>query len=182
MLPSLLFGVGVFVSKADSMTDDVTIRQVESRDHDAIARLWQTLTDEHVQLDPRLPVAVPGAAESYAERLLERRDDPFTRTFVATVGDQVVGYILGAVIDLTADLFEYEDSGFIADVFVNPAYRRRGIARQLVETMNRWFAERGVFRVEWQVASANLTAIRFWEAVGGRPITIRMRVSLDRNP
>ena len=150
------------------MADDLFIRPVEPQDHNAIARLWQALTDYHVQLDPRLPVSAPGAAENYAARLLERRDDPYTRTFVAEVGGQVVGYILGAVIDLTADLFEYVDAGFIADVFVDPAYRRRGIARRLVETMNNWFAEQGVARVEWQVATKNPDAIRFWEAVGGK--------------
>lgn len=161
------------------MADEIIIRPAAPQDQDAIARLWQALTDYHIGLDPRLPVAAPGAAENYASRLLERRDDPYTRAFVAEIDGQVVGYILGAVIDLTADLFEYVDSGFIADVFVDPAHRRRGIARRLVETMSRWFAEQGVARVEWQVAALNPDAIRFWEAVGGQPVTIRMQKSLD---
>jgi GNAT superfamily N-acetyltransferase len=161
------------------MADDITIRPAEPKDQETVARLWQALTDYHVRLDVRLPTAAPGAAENYAARLLERRDDPDTRAFVAEVGGQVVGYILGAVIDLLPDLFEYVDSGFIADVFVDPAYRRRGIARRLVETINAWFADRGVYRVEWQVATANPDAIRFWEAVGGSEITVRMQASLD---
>jgi GNAT superfamily N-acetyltransferase len=159
------------------MADDITIRPVAPPDEDAIARLWQALTDFHVQLDPRLPTATPGAAENYAARLLERRDDPYTQTFVAEVGGQVVAYILGAIIEMQPDLFEYVDAGFIADVFVDPAHRRRGIARQLVETLTAWFAERGVFLVEWQVAARNPDAIRFWEAVGGQPLTIRMQKS-----
>jgi GNAT superfamily N-acetyltransferase len=161
------------------MADDITIRPVAPHDQSAIARLWEALTDYHVRLDPRLPTAVPGAAENYAARLLERRDDSYTRTFVAEVGGLVVGYILGAIIEMQPDLFEYVDSGFIADVFVHPAYRRRGIARRLVETMNGWFAGQGVARVEWQVASLNPDAIQFWEAVGGQPVTIRMQKSLD---
>jgi ribosomal protein S18 acetylase RimI-like enzyme len=161
------------------MADNVTIRPAAPQDEGAIARLWQALTDFHVGLDARLPTAARGAAENYAARLLERRDDPYTRTFVAEVDGQVVGYILGAIIDLHADLFEYADSGFIADVFVDPAYRRRGIARQLFETMSAWFAEQGVQLVEWQVASSNLEAILFWEAVGGKPITVRMQKRLE---
>jgi GNAT superfamily N-acetyltransferase len=143
------------------MADDITIRPVAPPDEDAIARLWQALTNFHVQL--------------------ERRDDPYTQTFVAEVGGQVVAYILGAIIELQPDLFEYVDSGFIADVFVDPAYRRRGIARQLVETLTAWFAERGVFLVEWQVAALNSDAIRFWESVGGQPLTIRMQKPPDEN-
>jgi GNAT superfamily N-acetyltransferase len=161
------------------MADDITIRPVAPPDEEAIARLWQALTDYHVQLDPRLPTAAPGAAENYAARLLERRDDPYTQTFVAEVGGQVVAYILGAIIEMQPDLFEYADSGFIADVFVDPAYRRRGIARQLVETLTAWFAERGVFLVEWQVAAKNPDAVRFWESVGGQALTIRMQKHSD---
>ncbi len=157
----------------------MTIRLVQPKDQAAIARLWQALTDDHVQLDPRLPGSTPGAAERYAERLVERRDDPYTRTFVAEVDGQVVGYILGAVIDLHPDLFEHVDSGFIADIFVDPAYRGRGLARQLVTTMNNWFREQGVSRTEWQVAALNKDGIRFWEAVGGSPIMLRMRMDLD---
>jgi GNAT superfamily N-acetyltransferase len=163
----------------EAMADDITIRPVAPPDEGAIARLWQALTDYHVQLDPRLPTSTPGAAENYAARLLERRDDPYTQTFVAEVGGQVVGYVLGAIIELQPDLFVYADSGFIADVFVDPAYRRRGIARRLVEAITAWFAERGVFLVEWQVAAQNPDAIRFWESVGGQPLTIRMQKRSD---
>lgn len=158
------------------MGTTVTIRPVEPRDERAIARLWQALSDYHVEIDSRLPPPTPGAAERYAERLIERRDDPQTHTFVAVVDGKVVGYVLGAVIDLHPDLFQHVDSGFIADIFVDSAYRQQGIARQLVETINKWFAEQGVTRTEWQVAAANVEGIRFWEAVGGQSIMIRMRM------
>jgi len=158
---------------------DVIIRRVEPRDEEAIARMWRTLSDYHVGLDRRLPVPTDGAAKQYAARLLEQRDDPSTRAFVAEVDGQVVGYLLGAVIDLQSDLFEYVDTGFIADIYVDPGHRRRGIARRLVETINGWFADEGVRHVEWQAAVANADAIHFWEALGGRAITVRMRVELD---
>lgn len=163
-----------------SERDAVMIRPVQREDAAAIARLWQALTDEHVALDPQLPGATPGAAERYAERLLERRDDPFTRTFVAETGGVVVGYVLGAILDLHPDLFDYVESGFIADIYVEPAYRRRGIARRLFETMTRWFAEQGVTQTEWQVSAVNLDGLRFWEAVGGKPIMVRMRLGPDQ--
>lgn len=161
--------------------DDAVIRAVEPRDEAAIARLWQELTDYHVALDPRLPGATPGAAERYSSRLLERRDDPFTRAFVAEVAGEVVGYVLGAVVDLHPDLFDHVESGFIADIYVTPAYRRRGIARQLVAAINTWFAAQGVRYTEWQVAARNREGIRFWEAINGSAIMVRMRVDLNGN-
>jgi GNAT superfamily N-acetyltransferase len=108
---------------------EVTVRPVAPRDETALARLWQALSDHLVRVDPRLPAATPGAAKRYASRLLERRDDPYTRAFVAESGGQVVGFALGAVVDLHPDLFEHIDSGFIADIYVDPAFRRQGIAR-----------------------------------------------------
>jgi ribosomal protein S18 acetylase RimI-like enzyme len=165
--------MGAFCCEA---VDVAAIRPVESRDQAAIARLWQALSDYHARIDPRLPLAVPGADERYAERLIERRGDPGTRVFVAEVDGQVVGYILGAIIDLHPDLFQHTDAGFIADIFVDPAYRRRGIARELVETISAWFTEQGAQHIEWQVAAANTAGVRFWEAVGGLAIMVRMRL------
>ena len=178
ILPSLVLGWEFFFSYSE-IALEIVIRPVEPKDESAIARLWQALSAYHESLDARLPPAVPGAAERYAARLVERRDDPFTRALVAEVNGQVVGYILGAVIDLHPDLFQHVDAGFIADIYVDPAFRRQGVARQLVRTMYRWFSKQGVQQVEWQVAATNAEGIRFWEAVGGEPIMVRMRASLD---
>jgi len=155
----------------------VTIRLVEPRDQEAIARMWEALSAYHTRLDSRMPRAAAGAPAAYASRLIEVRSDAETRAFVAEVEGAVVGYVLGAVVDLTPDLFEHEDVGFIADIYVEPDYRRRGIARQLFNAICDWFAAQGVRHVEWQVAVANAEARRFWEAVGGRGLTMRMRLS-----
>jgi GNAT superfamily N-acetyltransferase len=147
-----------------------------------LAHLWQALVDYHTQLDGRLPRTANGAATRYAERLLRRVEhSTFTRAYVAELDGQVVGYVLGSVLDLHPDLFEQREAGFIADLFVLPAYRRRGIARRLVAAVNAWFAEQGMRIVEWSVAAANVEGLRFWEALGGQPIMVQMRVSLDEH-
>ncbi len=159
--------------------ESVTIRPVEPHDQEAIARMWAALSTYHTQLDSRMPRMAAGAPAAYASRLIEVRGDAQTRAFVAEVDGTVVGYVLGAIVDLTPDLFEHEDVGFVADIYVEPAFRRRGIARQLFRGICHWFAEQNVRRVEWQVAVANEEARRFWESVGGRELVVRMRL-LDR--
>lgn len=159
--------------------DVVTIRPVEPRDEQAVADLWQQLSDFHSNLDPRLPAAVPGAKTRYAARMIERRNDPQTRAYVAEVGGRVVGYVLGAIVDLHPDLFDYVNAGFIADIFVEPAYRQRGIAAELVTEINRWFYAQGIRHTELQVAAANTGGLYFWEALDGLAVMVRMRIELD---
>ena len=111
--------------------------------------------------------------------MIERRNDPYKRAFVAEIEREVVGYVLGAVVDLHPDLFQHVESGYIADIYVDPAYRRRGIARMLLDAIRGWLAEQGVQHIEWQVAATNPAGTAFWEAVGGRPVMVRMRLPLD---
>ncbi len=163
-----------------SHKEPITVRPVTPQDKDALARLWQALVDYHAQLDERLPRAIDGAAARYAERLVRRvQRGASAQAYVAEVAGQVVGYVLGSVLELHPDLFEQRRAGFIADLFVLPAYRRRGIARRLVRALNAWFVERGVRVVEWHVAAANAEGLRFWRALGGRPIMVQMRAPLE---
>ncbi len=132
----------------DDMASEVSNPRGQAADEGAIARLWLALSEYHVALDDRMPVPTEGAAERYAARLVERRNDPQTRAFVAEIDREVVGFVLGAVVDLYSDLFEHAESGYIADVFVDPAHRRRGVARQLFGAMAGWFrAGRRAYRV-----------------------------------
>ncbi len=158
---------------------EFTIRPVEPRDETSIARLWQSLTHHLTSLDPRLPGATPGAPERYATRLIERHDDPNTCAFVAEADDRVVGYILGAIVDLHPDLFQHVSAGYIADIFVDRAYRRLGIGSELVEALLEWFAEAGIHSVEWQTAAADSAALDFWSAMDGLAIMVRMRMELE---
>ena len=99
---------------------------------DAIARLWEQLVAYHRALDDNLPVAAPDGAERYAERLIDRLEDSQTCVLVAQEGGEIVGFVLGVVVDLVPEMFMPESGGFLADVFVEQAYRRRGIGQALV--------------------------------------------------
>ena len=77
--------------------------------------------------------------------------------FVAEVGGQVVGSIIAAF-----DGWR----GHIYRLAVHPAFRRRGIARRLVDSAHDSFAAWGAKRITALVETDHAWAVSFWSAVG----------------
>lgn len=160
------------------MDESVTIRVAQSDDADTIGRLWKQLADYHRDLNPMMPIPAADGAERYAARVQSRLDDSYTKTLVAEVSGEVIGYIMGVVVDLLPEMFEQERAGFLADIYVLPEYRGKGIGRGLVRTLADWFRSRGIEHMEWYVASANQSGIAFWQTMGGQNVMTRMRLTL----
>ncbi len=158
---------------------EVNVRPAQPDDLDAVARLWESLVEYHRQLDADLPPAAPQGARRYARQLLDRLDDPMTRVLVADADGEVVGYVLGVVVDLAPQMFQQEASGFLADIYVDQSYRRQGVGRALVETLIAWFAQRGLHYYEWHVAARNQESLAFWRSLGGREVMLRMRGEIE---
>ena len=158
--------------------DKVIIRPAAPQDIDAIAQLWLALVGYHREIDPDLPPAAPNGALRYARRLVDRLEDPMTSVLVAETEGKVVGYVLGMVVDLAPEMFAQSPSGFLADIYVDTAYRRHGVGRALVEHLSAWFRDRGLHYFEWHVAALNDDAVEFWRKVGGRDVMLRMRGEL----
>lgn len=157
---------------------EVIIRPVNKGDADALGEMWLDLVAYHQKLTPDLPGPARGGEHRYVRRILERLDDPYTCALVAEVDGQVVGFILGMVIDLMPDIFDQRPSGFLADIYVEPQMRRHGVGRSLVNALVDWFRQCGIHSFEWHVASNNPAGIAFWRSVGGRDVMIRMRADV----
>jgi len=67
---------------------------------------------------------------------------------------------------ITSSLSKIRHSGHLTSVFVHPAYRRRGIARILVERLLVQAASAGMESVRLEVVADNLDAIRLYESLG----------------
>lgn len=147
-------------------------------DADSVARMWEQLVSYHRLLDTDLPPATPDGAQRYAKSLSERVDDSHTCTYVAETDGKLIGYVLGVVVDFPPEMFEQVPSGFLADIYVEEAYRRFGVGRALVNALAEWFHERGLHYFEWHVAAKNREGIEFWKSLGGREVMLRMRADL----
>jgi GNAT superfamily N-acetyltransferase len=161
--------------------DTVTIRLFTPDDAKAVAALWESLVDFHQTLDKDLPRATSGGGRIYVERMVSRIGDADTLVLVAEIDGHVVGYVLGAIVDLVPDMFEREMCGFIADIFVEPDHRRHGIGRMLIDAVLDWFRSEGIRYYEWYVAAQNPTARAFWREMGGRELMVRMRCEIKQD-
>lgn len=59
---------------------------------------------------------------------------------------------------------------YLEDLFVEPAFRGRGIGRDLLRAIARLAVERGCGRFEWAVLDWNAPAIGFYKSLGARPM------------
>lgn len=157
----------------------MNIRLATEDDVTAIGQMWEKLAQFHNMLDSALPPAARGGGKVYARRLLSRLSDTQTRVLVAEHEGQLVGYALAVILDVIPDMFLQENSGFLADIYVDDVFRRMGIGRALVDTVRAWLLENGIRSFEWYVAEGNDVGKRFWESVGGRRVMVRMRAETE---
>jgi ribosomal protein S18 acetylase RimI-like enzyme len=119
------------------------LRSCRVSDIPAVLELWARSTDASVGDNPK------------AIRLRLRRDrDLFV---IALDGTRVVGTLIGGWDGWRATM---------ARLAVDPAYRRRGIARLLVRRVEREFRKMGAMRVSCLVFDENRRARAFWQSVG----------------
>jgi ribosomal protein S18 acetylase RimI-like enzyme len=159
--------------------DQIIVRSARTEDTKTIGQMWLWLVEYHNELSLDLPHAASNGVEMYAKRLNSRLYDSHTRVLVAEKQGKLVGFVLGVIVDMVPEMFVEETAGFLADIFVDPAYRGQGVGRALVNELTEWFRERGVQYVEWYVANSNTEGRAFWKALGGRDVITRMRINLD---
>jgi GNAT superfamily N-acetyltransferase len=58
---------------------------------------------------------------------------------------------------------------YLEDLFVEPAYRSRGVGRSLMAWLAKQGAERGCVRMNWSVLDWNEPALAFYDNLGAEP-------------
>ena len=127
------------------MTHDITIRPYGSQDHSQVVSLWNEVFPD----DP--PWNEPAAV---IRRKLTVQPELF-----------LVGLVNGRVVATVIAGFDGV-RGWIHHLAVQSAYRRRGIARSLMEAAEESLAKLGCPKVNLQVRAANTAVISFYRALG----------------
>lgn len=81
----------------------------------------------------------------------------------------VVGFLNCGINDRNGPEWEIRKTGHIGGVYVTPAYRRRGVAKALIQEALKWLKEQKIEYVDLNVAVQNAAAVAAWTALGFKP-------------
>lgn len=91
---------------------------------------------------------------------------PTAHAHVADVGGELAAMALWFV---TFSTWDGVGGIHLEDLFVRPAFRRRGVARALLATLAGECLARGYTRLSWAVLNWNADAIALYDGIGGQP-------------
>lgn len=144
------------------------IRRATQDDLDAVVRLWSALATHHASLDPHFRLR-PGAGAELRELLRAQLRDPDALALLAVdAGGAGVGLLLARV-ELAPPVLEEAGRAEITDLWLEPAWRGRGLGRALADAALAWIDARGVHRTEVRAAHRNDAGRAFWRALGFAP-------------
>jgi ribosomal protein S18 acetylase RimI-like enzyme len=156
----------------------VTIRAGALDDIPAVLPLVAKTIAFHEELDPARFAAAPDAHHRYERWLRRTVDNPDGAFFVAEQAGRVVGFVLGQVQD-EYEMYRTRRYGMIHELWVEPEWRRQGVARQLMQAALDLFRQAGVHQARLDSATANSAAQRLFAACGFRPSMTEMLAELE---
>jgi GNAT superfamily N-acetyltransferase len=139
---------------------NLVFRTAASSDADTIHRLICELATYE-----REPDAVLVTPDDIREQL-SSANPPF-ECLIADLAGEAVGF---AVYFHNYSTWRGRPGIYLEDLFVLPAYRRRGIGQKLLKRLAQTAVERGCARLEWAVLNWNQPAIDFYETLGAVPL------------
>lgn len=144
------------------------IKGLTESDYDQMIELYKELDEMHVQARPDYFVHQDKEKAYPKDAFVHNLSYPGGLELGAFDDKKLVGIVEATL---------WEESGMVKDVktvcldniYVLPAYRRRGIAAKLFSEVESWAKEQGAIRLDLYVWDFNKTAIAMYRAMGMTP-------------
>lgn len=147
------------------------IRTATTGDVPAIVHAWYAMLDECGLLGS-------GVVDDWEARLAHHLEKQITgkhaRWFVAEEDGRIVGTALATLSSGRSNILK-DITAMLAGIYVEPGWRKRGIARRLTEEAIAWCRERGCVRVR---LNASRLGRPLYESLGFVPAIEMMRLDL----
>jgi ribosomal protein S18 acetylase RimI-like enzyme len=161
------------------VTAAVNIRPATPADITAMGRLGALLVREHHDFDPKRFLPAPSrTAERYGSFLGTQLAEPNIIILVAERSGEVIGYTYAGV-EGNDYMALRGPAGVLYDIVVDPAHRRQGVGRMLVDATLEALKTGGAPRVVLSTAERNASAQRLFDRAGFRRTMIEMTRELN---
>ena len=144
------------------------IRKLTESDYDMVSERYMELDEFHVQARPDYFVHRDKDKIYPKDAFVHNLSYPGSLDLGAFDGEQLVGIVRATL---------WEESGMVKDVktvcldniYVLPAYRRKGVATKLFAEVELWAKEQGAIRLDLYTWDFNKNAIAMYQAMGMTP-------------
>lgn len=128
------------------------LREATSQEYDVISGFWAALSREVGWLLEALPKNWLARSIAYHQRRYAQNE---LRSFVAEVDGRIVGCATGFLLDgYPREFVARPNTGYIVGVYVEPQFRRRGIARELTSAAIEWLRATGCTTIRLRTTDA----------------------------
>jgi ribosomal protein S18 acetylase RimI-like enzyme len=98
-------------------------------------------------------------------------EDPRAMLVVAEEGAAIVGF-LAAVVETDLPIYKCDQYAVVIAMWVEPAFRRRGVATEMIDLAARKYAKMGIGQLRVRTAVANAAGRAMLEQAGFRAATV----------
>lgn len=156
------------------------VRPANSADIPAILPMIAQICALHQAWDPAKYRFLPNPERSYAGWLEELIQKPRDLCLVAEEGSEspmLVAFLI-ATVEREIPIYQLKHYGFVHDLWVEEAYRQRGIAQQMVQRTIDHFTQLGIQQIRLDTAMPNEAARKLFATCGFRASTVEMLMEL----
>ena len=144
------------------------IRKLAGSDYEQVLEQYAAVDELHAQARPDFFVHREKEESYPREAFLENLANPAVLQLGAFDDDRLIGIVRATL---------WEESGMVKglrtvcldDIYVLPAYRRRGIAAKLSGEVETWAKEQGAVRLELHTWAFNEGAVAMYRTMGMTP-------------
>lgn len=158
------------------MNEDVVIRKCAISDLDRIKPIFREFVAYHAGLESSF-IKVENHEEFFAEFISGHLDSETNMVLVAIYRGELIGYCIG-MIQEKPPVYPDPRYGYVDNLCVLEKHQRCGAGRLLFEEMMRWFASKGIHRIEIFAAIGNKKSTSFWGKMGFTPYLEEMYLKI----
>ena len=141
------------------------IRKLTESDYDMLSELYMELDEFHVQARPDCFIHRDKDKVYPKDAFIHNLAHPDCLQLGAFDGEQLVGFVRATLWEEVKDV----KTVCLDNIYVLPAYRRKGVATKLFAEVELWAKEQGAIRLDLWTWDFNKNAIAMYQAMGMTP-------------